>query len=101
MATIKLLGARQVETLPIGFHKDGGNLYLKVREGGSRAWVFRYKIAGKVTELGLGSTDKRSLAQAREQAGKMRTALADGKDPAEVLKKRDPTARHSPITQKN
>jgi len=93
MATIKLLGARQVETLPIGFHKDGGNLYLKVREGGSRAWVFRYKIAGKVTELGLGSTDKRSLAQAREQAGKMRTALADGKDPAEVLKKRDPTAK--------
>jgi hypothetical protein len=66
MAKIKALTARQVDTLPMGFHSDGSNLFLRVRDGGSRAWVFRYKIAGKVTELGLSSTDKRSLAQARE-----------------------------------
>ena len=54
MAKIKLLGARQVETLPAGFHSDGGNLYLRVRESGTRAWVFRYKLDGKVIELGLG-----------------------------------------------
>jgi integrase len=43
--------------------------------------------------LGLSSTDKRSLAQARELAGKMRNAIANGKDPAELLIKRDPTAK--------
>ncbi|TDI79068.1 MAG: DUF4102 domain-containing protein, partial [Betaproteobacteria bacterium] len=43
MAKIKLLTARQVDTLSAGFHADGGNLYLRVRDSGSRSWVFRYK----------------------------------------------------------
>lgn len=90
MAKIKLLSARQIDTLPTGFHSDGGNLYLRVRDTGGRAWVFRYKLAGKVVELGLGPVADRSLAQARELAGRMRTALADGKDPAALVRvKRD------------
>jgi len=88
MAKIKILSARQVDTLPPGSHSDGGNLYLRVREAGSRAWVFRYKSAGKAIELGLGPVASRSLAQARELASKMRTAVADGKDPACELKQR-------------
>jgi len=86
MAEIKLLAARQIETLGPGVHKDGGNLFLRVRkptegqqqagvEAGSRGWVFRYKRAGRAVEIGLGSTAARSLVQAREMAGKMRTAL--------------------------
>ena len=94
MAKIKLLGTRKVDTLPAGFHSDGGNLYLRVRDSSSRAWVFRYKLAGKVTEIGLGPVADRSLAQARELAGKMRTELADGKDPAALVRvKHDPTAK--------
>lgn len=95
---IGLLAARQVDTLGAGFHSDGGNLYLRVKPTGARSWVFRYKaggkgkIEGKVRELGIGSKDDRSLAQARELAGKMRTALADGKDPAELLNRRDAAA---------
>ena len=62
MERIKLLTARHVNTLPTGFHSDGGNLYLRVRQSGSRAWVFRYKVASrvsasgktKVNEIGLG-----------------------------------------------
>src|ERR1035437_2454838 len=93
MEKIKLLTARQIDTLPMGFHSDGGNLYLRVRDTLARSWVFRYKLAGKVIELGLGPVADRSLAQARELAGRMRTELADGKDPAVVVKvKRDPTA---------
>jgi len=87
------LSARQVDTLKTGFHSDGANLYLRVKDTGARSWVFRYKIAGKVTELGIGSKADRSLAQARTLAALMRTTLADGKDPAEVLNKRDPTAK--------
>jgi integrase len=93
MATIKLLTAREVDTLPAGFHSDGSNLYLRVRDTGSRAWVFRYKRAGEVIELGLGPVADRSLSQARELAGRMRTALADGRDPAPLVRvKRDSTA---------
>ena len=92
MARIKLLTARGVDTLPAGFHSDGGNLYLRVRDTGSRAWVFRYKLAGKATEIGLSPVADRSLAQARKLAGEMRTALADGRDPATLIRvKRDIT----------
>jgi integrase len=99
MASIRLLTARQATSLPVGFHSDGGNLFLRVRDSGSRAWVFRYKGGGKlsaggktkVNEIGLGPLADRSLAQARELAGRMRTELADGRDPADLLRaKRDP-----------
>lgn len=86
--TVGLLAARQVDSFPAGFHADGGNLYLRVKETGSRSWVFRYKQKGKVTELGIGSRRDRTLAQARDLASKMRTALADGKNPVCVLKPR-------------
>lgn len=94
MARINLLTARQVNTLKEGSHSDGGNLYLRVRSANSRAWVFRYKINGKVTELGLGSVVSRTLIQVRELAGKMRNALANGNDPADLIRvKREPVAK--------
>ena len=94
MAKIKILTTRQITMLTSGFHPDGGNLYLRVRKTGSRSWVFRYKITGKVFELGLGPIANRSLSQARELATKMRTALADGNNPAELVRmKRDTTAK--------
>ena len=94
MAKIKLLTAREIGTLPPGFHSDGGNLYLRVRDSNSRSWVFRYKTGGKVIEIGLGPIADRSLLQARELAGRMRTELADGKDPAALVRvKRDPTVK--------
>jgi len=90
MAKIKQLTARQINTLPVGFHSDGGNLYLRVRDNGSRAWVFRYKIAGKATEIGLGAISSRSLLEAREIAGGMRSAVVNGRDPITLVRvKRD------------
>ena len=83
--TIGKLTARQVDALPEGFHSDGGNLYLRVK-GGSRAWVYRFKDKGRVRELGLGSVTVRKLKAARELAGEMRAAYADGRDPAELLR---------------
>jgi integrase len=76
-----------------GSYPDGQNLYLRVKPTGSRSWVFRYKISGKVREIGLGSYPARSLAEAREKAGEMRTAVQNGLDPKSVLKpKLDPSA---------
>jgi integrase len=83
--TIGKLTARQVDSLPEGFHSDGGNLYLRVK-GGSRAWVYRFKDKGRVRELGLGSVTVRTLKAARELAADMRATYANGRDPAELLR---------------
>ena len=86
---INRLSARQVETLPPGFHADGGGLYLRVRSSGSRAWVFRYSRRSRTREIGLGASHSRSLADARKVAAAMRILLADGADPADVLRPTD------------
>jgi len=100
MAKIKLLTARQVNTLPAGFHSDGGNLYLRVRDSGSRSWVFRYKrrekrddkVVDRAIEIGLGGVSSRTLSQAREIAGGMRSAIVNGIDPVTLVRvKRDGT----------
>jgi integrase len=85
---LHILTARKVTTAAPGTHADGGNLYLRVRPEGTRSWVFRYldRATGKPRELGLGALHTRTLAQARTLAADLRRALADGKDPAEVLR---------------
>jgi integrase len=90
MARINLLKPRQIESLPVGFHSDGSNLYLRVTGQHARAWVFRYMSSGKVRQVGLGSTVERTMLEARAIADKMRRTLADGGDPAMVLTRRDP-----------
>lgn len=92
MARINLLKPRQVATLPLGFHSDGSNLYLRVTGPDRRAWIFRYMSGGKVRQIGLGSTVERTIGDARELAGKMRRALANAEDPATVLSRRGPEA---------
>lgn len=89
MATkLHLLSARRVATLGEGLHADGGNLYLRVRSTGARSWVFRFKdpASGRVREIGLGPLRERSLNAARKLAEDMRRALAEGKDPAALVR---------------
>lgn len=90
MARINLLKPRQIATLPLGFHSDGSNLYLRVTGPERRAWIFRYMRGSKVRQVGLGSPIERSIGEARDLADKMRRALANGDDPASVLSRRDP-----------
>jgi integrase len=85
---LHILTARQVATAGVGSHADGGGLYLRVKPTRSKSWIFRYTRPGtsKVTELGLGALHTRTLAEARALAADLRRALAEGKDPAEVLR---------------
>lgn len=64
-----------------GRYADGGNLYLQVSETGTKSWLFRYMLAGKPREMGLGSVGAFTLAEARERARLQRQRLADGIDP--------------------
>ena len=67
-----------------GRYGDGGNLYLYVRENGSRAWLVRYTLPGrKARDMGLGCAEDVSLADARELARQARLLLQQGKDPLE------------------
>ena len=84
---IERLSARQVEKAnKSGYYHDGGGLYLQVGDTLTKSWIFRYTLSGKTREMGLGSFNTFSLAEARERAKAQRQLLADGKDPIEIRK---------------
>jgi hypothetical protein len=65
------LTAAKVRTAAPGRYGDGDGLYLFVRSAEARFWVFRYTLAGRMREMGLGragGANGVSLAQAREKA---------------------------------
>jgi integrase len=68
---------------PGRFYLDGGGLRLVVSATGAAKWTFRYSIAGRVREAGLGSARTVSLAEARVKASAGRDLLAQGRDPLE------------------
>ncbi|MGE5546498.1 MAG: tyrosine-type recombinase/integrase [Solirubrobacterales bacterium] len=67
-----------------GLHSDGGGLYLQVTEVGAKTWIFRFMLAGKRRDMGLGATHTVSLGEAREEARKCRQLVRDGIDPIEA-----------------
>ena len=79
------LKARTAETrTKPGYYSDGGGLYMKVSGGAGRSWVFRYRVAGKLREMGLGSAHTISLAEARETALACRRMRVQGIDPIDA-----------------
>ena len=85
------LNPRQVDTLGDGFHADGDNLYLRVKdEGYSRSWVFRFVRGGKVTSMGLGRAGQGgvSLADARFKARALNDTLDGGVNPLAARRER-------------
>jgi integrase len=76
-----------------GYYGDGGGLYLQVSKYETRNWVFRFTMAGKSREMGLGDLDTFSLKEARSRARDCRQQVADGIDPIEARKARRDTAR--------
>jgi len=83
---INVLSAKTVQSAEPGRHGDGGGLYLLVRDNGSAFWLFRYKIAGKMREMGLGAargTAAVKLADARDKAADLLRAVRAGLDPLE------------------
>jgi hypothetical protein len=64
-----------------GMLADGNGLCLQVTRANARSWIFRYYRNGKSREMGLGSLNAVSLANARLKAAACRGLLADGIDP--------------------
>jgi integrase len=83
MAGGKLTARAAAATKP-GRYGDGAGLYLIVSPSGARKWVYRFTWRGKVTEMGLGSADVASLAEARRLRDEARKVLAGGANPIEA-----------------
>jgi integrase len=76
------LTARQVETIADpGRYADGHGLYLNVRPGLSRQWLFRFRWQGKLKEMSLGAHPAISLKHARDLAIDAKRLVATGVDP--------------------
>jgi len=78
-----------------GRYGDGGGLYLRVAEyslkdgrpARSKNWIFRFERHGRERQMGLGSLNTLSLAEARSAARECRKALLEGRDPIEARRK--------------
>ena len=82
MGDQKLLSQRFVDTTnKPGKYFDKNGLFLRVKEGGSKKWVFRYSLNGKRPEMGLGNAKVIKLSKAREKALQALIQVNDGLDP--------------------
>jgi integrase len=87
--------AVMVRKLAPGRYGDGGGLYLLVRppsdrqkeageKDGGRFWLFRYRLTGKMREMGLGAADGKgavSLKDARAKAAALNRMVKERIDP--------------------
>jgi len=78
------LTARQVQTKGPGVYADGGGLYLRVTPTLARLWLYRFQVRGRRRDMGLGSAELYSLAEARQKALAARKLVAEGTDPIEA-----------------
>lgn len=101
--------AREIERLKVltvtnlknpGLYPDGGGLYLRVAASGNKTWVFRFMLGGKAREMGLGSLNTFSLADARRRAEEARKLLDRGEDPINARKAEKAESRTRQAKQK-
>ena len=76
-----------------GYIADGGNLYLRIAPGGTKGWIFRFTMAGRTRDAGLGPYPTVSLVKAREEAERCRRLVAAGIDPIQDRNERRAAAR--------
>lgn len=94
MAAGKLTAIAVTRQTKPGTYGDGGGLYLKVSEGG-KSWLFRFKLHGKATWMGLGSVADYTLAEAREKARTCRRMVAEGLNPIDQRREALEAAREA------
>ena len=76
-----------------GLYGDGGGLYLQITKEGNKSWIFRYTVAGKQKNHGLGALHTINLAEARDTAHACRKLRFSGLDPIAEKRKRIASAK--------
>lgn len=75
------LTALEIQHAKPGMHADGSGLYLRVQDSGNKGWIFRYQLAGKRREMGLGTLSTKPAKQARAEAAALALEVKAGRDP--------------------
>jgi integrase len=71
----------RVKNAKPGVHGDGAGLYLRVKPSGAKSWVLRVQFQGRRQDIGLGGYPAdRSLAEAREEAARLRKLARSGEN---------------------
>jgi integrase len=84
----KALSATKVRNITKpGRYADGNGLYLVVDPSRAKRWILRTLVHGKRCDLGLGGLSVVSLAEAREEALKLRKIARAGGDPLAARRK--------------
>jgi integrase len=76
------------DNLKPGLYGDGGGLYLQVSDFKTKAWVFRYMMAGRARKMGLGDFELVALKDARKKRDAAYALVVDGVDPIDTRKAR-------------
>src|SRR5215470_4448796 len=79
----KLTEAKIRTLINIKLHPDGAGLYLQIKPGGARSWIYRFTLNGRTRDMGLGALTDVSLVKARDKASAARALVKDGIDPIE------------------
>ena len=84
----KSLSATRVRALRVqGRYADGNGLYLIVDDSGSKRWMLRTVVHHRRRDIGLGGLSLVTLAEAREEAARMRKIARQGGDPLKERRK--------------
>ena len=70
------------ETDKIWFDDAVPGFGLRIRQSGSRSWIFQYKLGAKTRRLVIGQASAVKLGRAREIAGEHHAKVKLGRDPA-------------------
>ena len=82
MRQLNLLSPVQLKALKgAGYLHDGGGLYLQITATDARSWVYRFAVAGRRRDMGLGPFPAVTLAMARSLAAGARALVKAGQDP--------------------
>ena len=87
---MRISNTEQVKGAGPGVHRvtDTKGLYLKVNESGDAgSWFFRYRLAGRRREFGLGSRGVVPLGKARVAAQEAAALVRKGIDPVDDRKR--------------
>lgn len=62
-------------------YNDGHGLYLQITPPNGKSWILRTQVRGKKRDIGLGSAHLFTLAEAREEAQRLRKIARSDGDP--------------------
>jgi hypothetical protein len=80
--TVATLALPDGKSEAIFYDEDFPGFGLRLRGGGSRTWVFTYKIGSQHRRITLGSLAALTPARARETAADLHAAVRLGRDPS-------------------